>query len=355
MLFCAGSGFGLINALLVKLHYFREEEADILIPGGGVWNTWSERLRSTGIFKWVWTNDGFVGRERESRRLWDNGQKKEAVKMVLGGSEIPTGHESFFLVGDSLLGKAAYYTLARRWTAPKLSLVEGGIASYIENISQQHHWPNMDKMAEMRLEAMYLYRPQLDRGGSGRPAFRIPMLTECAEGMAAVQRIFGEETLPEACYIFLADDTSRLPGASEQIMILDRLSAIAGKKNVLVRPHPAAREWIPLFRLHGYRVLDSNVPWEALVTMDKQPRRIITAVASHGAMTGWFISGKCWPILLMKNMTVISKHWYYDAPVYNDYLTTVRKMAEREGGGLFLPANDKELSLTVEYLRREGY
>ena len=213
----------------------------------------------------------------------------------------------------------------------------------------------MDPVAENQLEAMYLYRPQLDRGGGEKPAFRIPMLTECAEGMAAVQRIFGEASFPEARYIFLADDTSRLPGASEQIMILDRLSKIVGKENILIRPHPAAEEWIPLFRLHGYRILDSNVPWEALVSLDKQRCRVVVAVASHAAMAGWFATGKCFPILLLKNMSRISRHWYYDAPVYNDYLQATRKAAEKEGGGLFLPANEKELVRIVEYLRREEY
>lgn len=355
MLFCAASGLGLINSLLVKFHYFRDKDADIVIPGGGLWDSWAEGLRATGIFKRVLTNNGVVERERAARRTWDSGDKKEAVRKILGNAEIPERPDSFFLAGDSLFGRSLYYSLSHHGTAPKLSLVEGGIASYIENISQKHHWPNMDPIAEKRLEAMYLYRPQLDYGGSGKPAFRIPMLIECAEGMRAVQRIFGKETLPEARFIFLADDTSRLPGASEHLMILDRLCAIVGKENVVVRPHPSAKEWIPLFRLHGYRVLDSDVPWEVLLTLDTQSRRIITTVASHGAMTGWFVSGKCLPILLMKNMTIISRHWYYDAPVYNNYLTAVKKAAEKECGGLFLPSNDKEMSLTIEYLRREGY
>lgn len=355
MLFCVGSGFGLLNALLVKLHYFREDSADILIPGGGVWNRWAEGLCHTGIFNRVWTNDGAAERERVARLLWDEGHEKEAVRMVLGDGEIPTGHKSFFLVGDSRFGKAAYYTLARRGAAPKLSLVEGGIASYIENISQRHHWPEKDQTAEKRLEAMYLYRPLLDQGGSEKPVFRIPQLTEHPEGVAAVRSIFGAETLPGARYIFLADDTSRLPGASDHLGILDKLGAMVGKENILVRPHPTVEEWTPLFRIHGYHVLDSTVPWEVLAALDERPRRVITAIASHGAMTGWLASGKHWPMLLLKNMSVISRHWYFDAPVYNHFLQAVKSAADKDGSELFLPHNAKELSLVVEYLRRGDF
>lgn len=355
MLFCAGSGFGLLNALLVKLHYFREEVADIMIPGGGIWDGWAERLCCTKIFNRVWTNDGAAERERVARRLWDEGRGKEAVRIVLGDGKVLSDYDSFFLVGDSRFAKAVYYTLAHRGVAPKLSLVEGGIASYIENISQPHHWPDMDSTAEGRLEAMYLFRPPLDRGGSEKPVFRIPMLTECVEGMVAARTIFGEETLPEARYIFLADDTSRLSGASDHLMILDRLGAMVGKENILVRPHPASEEWAPLFRLHGYRVSDSIVPWEVLALMDEQPRRVITAVASHGVITSWLASGKCWPMILFKDLTVISRHWYFDAPVYNDYLQTAKKAVEMDAGGLFLPRNNMELSLIVKYLHREGY
>lgn len=355
MLFCAGSGFGLLNALQVKLHYFREEPGDILIPGGEVWDKWAERLGCTGIFNRVWTIDGAAERERTARLLWNEERGKEAVRMVLGDGRIPTEHTSFFLVGDSVFGKAAYYTLAHSGKVPKLSLVEGGIASYIENISQPHHWPDNDRVAEKQLEAMYLYRPQLDRGGSEKPVFRIPVLTECSEAMSAIRAIFGQETLPNARYIFLADDTSRLSGASDHLGILDKLGKMVGKENILVRPHPAVEDWTPLFRLHGYHVLDSSLPWEVLAVMDEQHQRVITAVASHGTMTGWLASGKHWPMLLLKNMSVISRHWYFDAPVYGDYLQAVKRAAEMEGSKLFIPHNCKELSLMVEYLRREGF
>lgn len=355
MLFCAGSGFGLLNALQVKLHYFREEPGDILIPGGEVWNKWAEGLCRTGIFDHIWTIDGAEERERAARHLWNEGQGKEAARMVLEGGRMPAGHTSFFLVGDTIFGKAVYYTLAHSGAVQKLSLVEGGVASYIENISQPHHWPDMDRTAEKQLEAMYLYSPQLDRGGSEKPAFQIPKLTKCAAGMAAMKTIFGVETLPDARYIFLADDTSRLSGASDHLVILDKFSAMVGKENILVRPHPAAKEWIPLFRIHGYRVLDSALPWEVLAMMDKQPKRVVVAVASHGATTGWGASGKHWPMLLLKNMSIISRHWYFNAPVYNDYLRTVKLVAGKDGCELFLPHNGNELSLVVDYLRGEGF
>ena len=83
MLFCAGSGFGLITDLLVKIYYFRDVEANLMIPGGGVWDVWAERLRASGIFKHVWTNDGVAKRERSARRIWDSGKQKEAVRMIL--------------------------------------------------------------------------------------------------------------------------------------------------------------------------------------------------------------------------------------------------------------------------------
>ena len=93
MLFCAGSGFGLLNALQVKLHYFREEPGDILIPGGEVWDKWAERLGCTGIFNRVWTIDGAAERERTARLLWNEERGKEAVRMVLGDGRMPWAYE----------------------------------------------------------------------------------------------------------------------------------------------------------------------------------------------------------------------------------------------------------------------
>lgn len=130
-------------------------------------------------------------------------------------------------------------------------------------------------------------------------------------------------------FIFFEESFSEDNGTNSDLQIVERISKIVGKDNLIIKRHP--RNKINRFSKLGYKTIQLNsIPWEVYAMDSYQPEHVLITYSSGAALNFRFLSNieqhtillyKCFKDSHFFNMSEDTKRWFEDySKLYSSFV-----------------------------------
>ena len=303
VLFCCATYYQLLNAINIKLSLYSDQRADLVLMDSTRFGSHIEKLKKHHIFDHITFLEGSWERDRKYKRASANLQRKmmKNPEKLVAGDIVYGNYTDYFMGGQTPFYKIIYYTLCRAGVHPNVYLFEDGLYSYVQDYLKDCDKDGMDhdkyKNDSLKKKTMgiFLYGGQdLYCGSPAIPALEIPKIRR--EDLAVYQDVFGYEELPKEKYIFLEEGMFQDKLLCADVAMLDRISEIVGKENIIVKRHPRCK--IDRFSPRGYKVVEnSGYPWEVTLMSNDLSDKVLLTISSTASITA--------PLVLNKQIDII--------------------------------------------------
>ena len=363
LLFLAESDYQLITALNIKFHYYKNYQADIILCGPDSFKRKENRLLKTGLFTDVILSDYVEAKDNKillkmqvKERMHYPNRYEKLVKLNKEYSDyfMPRPHSAY--------QKMLYYSMIKAKKNVKVHVFEDGPNSYTDNIdwaldlNMNHSLYPESKRIRNNIMNFFIYKPELYCGNSELTQILIPEISnEDTEFHNVLHMVYGECASYTEKYVFLNENFAEEGQLSDEIMLLEEISKIVGKDNILIKLHPESKEIGKLLRLNKFHIFeDQSYPFELCAKNKGTEDKVLLSVSSRTLMEPYILCGKIpYTITLMDTMK-LSGRWYIDSPGYRDYMERSRKSLNKQETRFFHPFSIRELKNVLKFIEGEA-
>lgn len=362
LLFCCGTYYELLNAINIKLSLYADHDADLILMDSTNFRNQIEALKELTIFDEIIFIEGAWERDR----IYKSASAEQRYEMNkfpqrIVGADLPNKKYSHYFMGaQTPFFKFVYYALIKKRIFPTPYLFEDGLYSYVldyvndcqtDGIDHESYGENslMSKTA-----GIYLYGAELMYCGSEEiAALRIPRIN-CSEPSVVklYQDVFGTSTLPGEKYIYLEEGMFQDKLHSPDLQLLDMISALVGKENIIVKRHP--RCTIDRFTPRGYKVMENNsFPWEIALMCNNCDDKVLLTISSTASITASLVLGKETNVIqlfMMRSYGFAGPH--IDVESYEELHKKMCKYLNAEYNCFHVPTSSRELEQILMHINR---
>lgn len=357
ILFLCETLYTLFNAIQIKCKCFPDENADVLLTGTSRFESYVEKLESTGVFDEVIISD--FSSVRDMAELRHNmGRIIRAPQKYEHALKNPKPYTDYFLpVATSDYEKVIFYQLAMNGPVPRVHFYDEGMLTYYADImgslysdSINHGRFSEDKRFGSNIADIYVYEPELITiPNNSIPIKEIPKIdiSDSAHTEMLVS-VFGKCRLPDEKFIFLEECFWTEGKNTCEIDILDRISERVGKENIIVKLHP--RTVHNVFAMHGYKTfLESNVPWEMFVLNPEFKEKILLTVSSGSAITSKLIFGEDFNAIYIWKIMTLAQRYHIKVKNFRQFFDKTMLLYNQDRRNMFCPSDMSELDIAIKY------
>ena len=305
ILFLVNSAFQMITAVQLRLTIFKEDEADIIITDDLAHQyDIAKGVVSSGIFKNVYT-------AKTKGYNWKN------WKFVIAGRAYDSNllHRLPFVIDNKYdiflyCNYSGFCTCLasylKRTQNTQLMMFEDGFISYTEHWRKHIQYsiePSrfiekvlyfFEKKSNYYVSKYWVFNPNLISDWNFNFTIeKIPNITE--NTISALNRIYNYDQCTDnyssyKCIFF--EESYYADGIDiRDLEIVDRVSTIIGKANMMIKIHPRNPE--NRFSKLGYKTnSNTEIPWEIIALNNDFSDTILMTIALGSSITSHFISGK---------------------------------------------------------------
>lgn len=358
LLFYCDTPYQLINAINIKLSYYSQAKADIILTHiSGVYQKAAD-LEKLNIFNKVLISAYCTEKDKEIFSM-SISQRVTHPERFFDGVELHSDYTDYFLpVPGGLYAKMVYYRIVKTNPGINVHIYEEGWSTYTDKLKgklarfiddSSYHG---DQRILNRTKSIFLYKPGLYSGDSKLPKIIIPEIKD-KSFVGILYSLFGKVALPKEKYIYLNENFAELGYASNDIQILDNISDIVGKENIIVKMHPLSKNR-SLYQMHGYKIMnEEGIPWEVYLIADDMGEKTLISISSAASLAPYIVTTKNIYSISLLDVMKLSKRWNAGSPEYRNYMSKCCLRANRKEKLCFCPRNLAELRAVVEYIEGE--
>lgn len=362
LLFLCGSSFQLVSALNIKLHYYPDVTADLLIHSSTQIINAVDRIEKANIFQKIIVSN-----------YKHNVDYSKIIEMPIAERSLhPERYEHmpalcaqytdlFISVCKYHYHQMIYYYLVNAGKKPAVHIYDEGVSNYTDNLKAHEYrmidhscYPD-DKRFHANIDSIFLYAPEFYCGSSKILIVPIPRLSsDDTELEKMLLSIFGKCELPNEKYLFFNEPFAEDEKISNEIQILDAVAAIVGKDNIALSVHPDSAKMEDIYRLHGYHIFsDNGVPWELIAYSSKIDNKVLMSISSSTIYTPLLVCGKTSKSISLLNVMKLSKRSYARFQEYQRLLGKIQAASNKDGITFYIPNTLLELKNIIRYIEGE--
>ena len=268
-------------------------------------------------------------------------------------SDIYFGH-------DMYPNKMYYYHLVDKGQRPQVHILDEGMATYYKDIITvatndfiDHRKYKNHKYIENVVEQM-LFEPQyycLKNTSWG--ITRIPPIDQQTEKL--IFELYGkpEFSIFQEKYIYLAAGGYEDNYFQNEIDLLDYMSKVVGKENIIVKLHP--RYSLDPFSKFGYKVLKNNppIPWEAFLLQHDTSEQVFVTIFSTAVLSPKLLFGREQKIIFLYRLFQGTNRYGLfgrNISASLNYLKRIVEQLNTEVKNVFSPSSEEGFKETLRYI-----
>lgn len=363
ILYMCDSLYQMINVLNIKLRFYPNTTADLIITSSTALADHIEKIEQLNIFHKI------IISEYNARFDFQNIIEIPVAERTLHPEKfghmpkLRAQYTDFFIPSyRNYYSQMIYYYLTNVGTTPAIHIYDADGSIYADNLKEEyrvidHNLYPEDKRFATNTADIFLYRPDLYCGSSKIPMTPIPPLsldnTELADILSS---IFGTNEFPTEKYLFFNEAFAEDAKVSNEIQILDAIAAIIGKDNIAIIIHIDSAKMEDIYRLHGYHTFsDNGVPWELIALSSKIENKVLMSISSNAIWTPWIITGKACRSVSLLNVMKLSKKNHARTCEYQMLLCKIQNMINQDETFFYRPSSLLELKNVIRYIEGESY
>lgn len=354
VLFRVTSHHQFITALFIKMHFLENEAADIFLSDTVDFNFVKENLSKTNIFRRV-----KILKDKEAVRFYLSktfDERREFTREVpnMWDIKLDTTYDSYYFGHNILANKLFYYYLITCQQAPATYSIEEGVGSYLIDMIGAGNGDGFDHsyyksnsiLAKMKNQFLYLknstlYTPM-------RKIIQIPPATDNIK--KALTDIYGGLKLPDERIIFIAQCFYFQGLPSNEIELINIISDLVGRDNIIVKTHPRATE--DNFSYRGFKVMEqTTIPWEVYSMLDGLKNKICVSIFSTSLLLPYCLYRNISPTFALSKLFVGDTNPFFDYSLQKDFVDKAKVEINSRSRQLFIPANIVELQEHLAYMK----
>lgn len=370
ILFRCVTVYHLFNAINIKYNFLKDQEAILILSNDTDFRPLEANLRDSGIFKKIvfssikkdYSNSKIVYGDLNRKERFKASKCPEKFITECGGEEElaclkEENITDFYLALNYSFERMLYYAMIKNGMRPKVHLFEEGSASYVLNHFKLiesdgiNHEYYKDKAFLYNITEMLCYEPSLVV--SADSCFQINRLPKIhinnVELKDILKSVFGNLDLPEEKYIFFdkPDFAEKLP--SMQLDLLDELSNILGKNNIIVKCHP--RNNSDRYSIRGYKIIPANnMLWEMANFNQTITDKILISEISTSSITAKTIFDINVTSINVFNMTNLDRSFFVTQPSFKGFYDKYKEFINSKQLNVFTPSDLSEFNEIIVYL-----
>lgn len=351
ILFRATSHHQLINAIAIKIVYFPNEVADLILSNMTDFTSILERLKNSKLFRKVYYVDdvtvakNFIAKTKEERY--------RASKKVLNwwNIDLDVIYDDYFYGHDILCNKLFYYYLCSKQKQPIPHSFQEGVSSYLTNIFNRGDGDSIahsyygEKSLLKALADFYFYYPNNLLYKSPIPIRKIETNNEKIK--KCVKEIYCPPPLPKEKFIYIACCSEFQGVSSNEIEIVNFISEQVGKDNIVIKTHPRCTH--DNFSFRGYHVMDSSVAWEAYALDDQLKDKILISAISTSVFATVSLAPENIRSLMLNKIFICDLSKFVAMKNMNKFLEKVCTTINEENKCLYEAQSFDELKMQLLY------
>lgn len=361
LLFTCHTLLQLVNSINIKINYYPNEPADIVLTKQTDFSCCVEALCNTGIFDEVihldWTQQDWTleKNEAENTKIMQNAKNhKFALK---NGKKYD--HIFTCVLSDSL-GFLFYYQMLEEGIKPTVHLYEDGPlpywGDYIRDGNIDHNvFPKESRILNNIAESL-LYEPSLFTNPKEKVSHtQMPKSPEQLERLTPyLYELFGKPELPKEKYIYFDEAFSFDGSNNNDCDLLDFFAAIVGKENIIVKIHPRSSA-NNTYSMRGYKTfITKDIPWEVFLTLEGIDDKVLIAISSNAAVAPFMMFGKKTKSILLYKISLNLRHLMAcNAAAAFEFFNRIYSNINSDEKQLFIPKTMCELECCIKYIEGE--
>lgn len=364
LLFICDTFYQLLNALNIKLHFFSNIPADLIILKTTNLVAYKEKISDLNVFNKIIVSEYCGNKDNaEIFKIPIAVRTKYPEKYEHAISFDRTYTDYFTPVCQYPYWKMVYYQLVKKGLTPRVHIYEDGATTYTENwfASSKKHIDHEQYKESQRfynnITDIYMYRPELYSAQNEIFKLPIPLLSiDDTRFVDILKHIFGIFDIPKEKYLFF-NECFNEDGISNDIQILDELAKVVGKNNIAIKMHPRSQKMKFSYCLHGYNIFsDKDTPWEIAPLSSELDDKVLISISSNAMWTPQIIANaKCWAISLENVMKLSTRpHVWQNFHTYQTFMSKVRTVVNKKHTTFFRPNSQLELSQILQYIEGES-
>lgn len=359
LLFVCDSFYQIINIINIKCHFYADVPADLVLCSSTALVECREKIEALNLFCQIIISDynGRVEYQVISKMpVKEKTLHPENYKYSV--SLQPRYTDLFIPVYDYHYYQMLFYQLVNMGLSPAVHIFEDGGSTYMDSFSvlkesniDHQLYPEKERFTN-KVNNVFLYRPALYCGGGSKKIIPIPPIAE--KGLVdALCQIFGDARVPKEKYIFFSECFAIEWRVSNEISILDMIAEIVGKENIIIKPHPRAKNQAAIYQLHGYHVFLDDIPWELVCLSQHIEHKVLLAISSNTIWTPLIVAGKSIPAISLLNVMKLSRRPHASTRQYSTFMRKIQAIANEERETFFTPNTLLELKRVIQYIEGE--
>ncbi len=363
-LYCCGTLYQLFNAINIKQSIYPDKEADLLLLDSTDFSRNMEGIKQSKIFSHVFVAKGSWKRDRNflNSPLHEKKIMSHACDKMLGDSLINNNYDEYFMGAQTPFFKFIYYYICNFGSAPTTFLFEDGLYSYVLNFIEDCNKDGFDhdyygsKSIKKNLHGIYLYGDSsLYFGSKDILPISIPRISQHDKLIIEKYRqVYGEKDIPRSKFIFLEEGMYQDHLLNSDLSLLEEISSIIGKENIVVKRHP--RCTTDRFTSRGYKIWESQgYPLEVAMLNAGMFEKVLLSISSTALITAPLVFDMNVPsIQLLYMIPYGSAGPHVAIKSYKSFLKRLSSYLNKDEKHFFTPNSFIELKEIINYLVRKG-
>lgn len=352
--------YQLINAINIKTTFLKDEKADVLLNNSTDFSVLIPKLKKRGIFsKIIISEDSLAYNERYWKLSRE--EKKEISRNPSSFIYRPKFEEKYtdFYIGVySVYAKLLYYYLIQKGMKPKIHFFEESHNNYTIDLKKGKEADGMvheeykENNFYKNIVELLLYRTDLYSGTVMEcPLVKMKQIDyKDPQVRGMYNEIFGYAQLPKEKYIFLEEPFFEDRKPSSDMDLLEGISKIIGKDNLIVKMHP--RNQIDRFSRRGFKTMtNSLIPWEVMImnTFDIE-KKVLLSVNSNSSISAKIVFDRDINTIHLYKMILFGKSDAMMHSGFKSYYTKLYTNFNIKRKNLYAPNNINEFIEVIKYI-----
>lgn len=360
VLFQVSTHFQLICAINVKVQMLSDVEADLHLDDTSDFSWVMDGLARSGLFRCIEQSEQ-VKKSIEIRKKFQESGKPFLKEIPeIWGFTCERPYTDVYFGHDMIPNKWYYYHLVERGIAPRVHILDEGMATYYKDIRAAarydfiNHSKYGDKSYFERLTEQMLFLPKgyLVKNPTWQ-VVQIPPINDQAKQV--LTQIYGsyQGLIPKEKYIYLAAGGYEEGYFHNELDLVREIGNLVGKENLIIKQHP--RHTLDIFSPFGYKVWkdESGVPWEIMLLENDTSQQVYLTLFSNAALSPATVLNRTqYTVYLYHLFLGADRHGLFgkSSKLSFSYLNRIKALLNAEQTYIFAPKTEKELREMIRYV-----
>lgn len=360
LLFISETYYDLMSALNIKIHYFANAHADIILTSSSPVYKLADKVRNIGVFENVYTTDYNVSRDIHEIRQFKNNDiilNPQKYQYIVNLDEQYSDY--FSPCASSPFQKLMFYRISKNGVIPRVHMYEDGMENYIETVTEgiardalDHNAYPVEQRFISNVVNLYLYKPEAYCANMPIKVMFIPKIShEDTAFTRILNDIFGTGELPEEKYIFFNECFAEELRPSDEIDIINVVAEKVGKENIIIKTHPRAKWAKDIYRINGYKIFpDNDIPWEIILLDNNIKDKVLMTISSNAPLASYLNFNYSVFMIYLDRLMKLSRRAHASQKKYYTFQNRIKELVNDDQKTLFVPNSIDELNLEIDYI-----